>query len=98
MTTKTIGLLILFVGLAVIFFSGLNCALNAPEKEKTIELTQKDLIAIFQNGYLSGTLNYIQSNSIEEDHAIWRKDSLRITDLFFSLNYRKGDITKFFKK
>lgn len=73
--------------LLVFIVAGVGC-FNV-EKEPTIELTQREFMIIYKNGYVSGRLNqarYVDSLSSEN---VWKIDSVEISDRFFLFLNRK---------
>ena len=83
---------ILFTVLCVLFAMWAFFVASKPDTEKEIKIdkkeeisfTRKELMTIYENGYLSGVLNHLKNKDKYKNHnSDWFVDSTRVSDMFF---------------
>lgn len=69
---------------AILLLCAVSCRNEKPfKKEPTIELTQSELMVIYENGYLNGRINCQLHSTDGKSAEIWSIDSATMSKRFF---------------
>lgn len=69
---------------AILLLCAVSCQNEKPvKKEPSIELTQSELMVIYENGYLNGKINCQLHSTDGKSAEIWSIDSATMSKRFF---------------
>ncbi len=77
-----LGVVLVGGWVAVFVFPHTKWAKPKIEIKKTINLSNSDIMVIYENGYLRGEINALSTHNKNESNLMWKLDSVNMLNIF----------------